>query len=70
MDSRDINNHDMSLGRKENLTCEQFAKILAKGTTQNEPFWFDYSWKGDQACKTGLYSEYKARCGRHLKTLA
>jgi aldehyde:ferredoxin oxidoreductase len=61
MDSRDINNHDMSLGRKENLTCEQFVKILANRTTNNEPLWFDYSWKGDQAYKTGIYSDYKAQ---------
>jgi hypothetical protein len=51
MDSRDINNHDMSLGRKENLTCEQFVKILANRTTHNEPFWFDYSWNGDRRIK-------------------
>jgi aldehyde:ferredoxin oxidoreductase len=61
MDSRDINNHDMSLGRKENLTCEQFVKLLANRTTKNEPLWFDYSWKGEQAYKTGIYSEYKAQ---------
>jgi aldehyde:ferredoxin oxidoreductase len=61
MDSRDINNHDMSLGRKENLTCEQFVKILAAGTNRNEPLWFDYSWKKDQAYKTGIYSDYKAQ---------
>ena len=61
MDSRDINNHDMSLGRKANLTCEQFVKILAAGTTINEPLWFDYSWKGDQAYRTGIYSESKAQ---------
>jgi aldehyde:ferredoxin oxidoreductase len=61
MDSRDINNHDLSLGRKENMTCEQFVKILGAGTNRNEPLWFDYSWNGDQAYKTGIYSDYKAR---------
>ena len=61
MDSRDINNHDMSLGKKENMTCEQFVKILAAGTTKNDPFWFDYSWKGDRAYKTGIYSHQKAQ---------
>jgi aldehyde:ferredoxin oxidoreductase len=61
MDSRDINNHDMFLGKKENMTCEQFVKILAAGTKRNESLWFDYSWKGDQAYKTGIYSDYKAR---------
>src|SRR4030042_1168895 len=61
MDARDINNHDMSLGKKKNVTCEQFVKILADGTNRDEPLWFDYSWKGDQAYKTGIYSDYKAQ---------
>ncbi len=60
MDSRDINNHDMSLGKKQKITCEQFVNILARGTTANEPLWFDYSWKGEQAYKTGIFSKYKA----------
>jgi aldehyde:ferredoxin oxidoreductase len=61
MDSRDINNHDMSLGRKEKLSCEQFVKILANRTTKNEPLWFDYSWQGERAYKTGIYSNLKAQ---------
>jgi aldehyde:ferredoxin oxidoreductase len=61
MDARDINNHDMSLSRKENLTCEQFVKILANRTTVNEPLWFDYTWQGERAYKTGIYSDLKAQ---------
>jgi aldehyde:ferredoxin oxidoreductase len=61
MDSRDINNHDMSLGRKEKFSCEQFVNIVGRGTACNDPFWFDYSWEGDQAYRTGIYSESKAR---------
>jgi len=61
-DSRDINNHDMSLGRKNGITCEQFVNIMAKRTPPTEdPFWFDYSWEGEQAYKTGIYSEHKAQ---------
>jgi len=62
MDSRDINNHDMSLGTKRGYTCEQFVNIISGRTLPtNDPFWFDYSWQGEQAYKTGIYSEHKAR---------
>jgi aldehyde:ferredoxin oxidoreductase len=62
MDSRDINNHDMSLGRKPKITCEQFVNILASRTAPyNDPFWWDYSWQGEQAYKTGIYSGHKAQ---------
>ena len=61
-DSRDINNHDMSLGRKQGITCEEYVKILAKRTgADSDQFWFDHSWQDDQAYKTGIYSESKAR---------
>ncbi len=60
MDSRDINNHDMSLGKKQKFTCEQFVNILAERTLANDPFWFDYSWDNEQAYKTGIYSKHKA----------
>jgi len=60
MDSRDINNHDMSLGTKRGWTCENFVKVLAERTTKNDPFWFDYSWDNEQAYKTGIYSKHKA----------
>ncbi len=60
MDSRDINNHDMSLGSKRNWTCENFVKVLAERTTVNDPFWFDYSWNNERAYKTGIYSKHKA----------
>jgi len=61
LDSRDNNNHDMSVGTKRGYTCEQFVNILASRTLKNEPLWFDYSWNTDQAFKTGIYSEHKAR---------
>ncbi len=61
MDSRDINNHDMSLGTKRGMTCEQFVNLIATRTLPtNDPFWFDYSWDGEQAYKTGIYSKHKA----------
>jgi aldehyde:ferredoxin oxidoreductase len=61
MDSRDINSHDMSMGSKRNWTCEDFVKVIADRTTMNDPFFFDYSWDNDQAYKTGIYSEHKAK---------
>ncbi|MDI9612348.1 MAG: aldehyde ferredoxin oxidoreductase N-terminal domain-containing protein [Acidobacteriota bacterium] len=61
LDSRDINNHDMSVGTKRGITCEQFVNILAERTLANDPYWFDYSWQGEQAYKTGIYSEHTAK---------
>jgi aldehyde:ferredoxin oxidoreductase len=61
MDSRDINSHDMSMGSKRNMTCEDFVKVLAERTEGNDPFWFDYTWEGDRAYKTGIFSEQKAK---------
>ncbi|HSW39801.1 MAG TPA: aldehyde ferredoxin oxidoreductase N-terminal domain-containing protein, partial [Acidobacteriota bacterium] len=46
LDSRDINSHDMSLGRKQGYTCEQFVNIIAERSLRKDPFWFDYSWDG------------------------
>jgi aldehyde:ferredoxin oxidoreductase len=60
MDSRDINNHDMALGKKDGLTCEQFVKIISERTLANNPYWFDYSWDSKQAYETGIYSKHKA----------
>jgi aldehyde:ferredoxin oxidoreductase len=57
LDSRDINSHDISWGRGD---AEQQVKSYAAGTLRNEPLWFDYTWQGDQAFKTGIYSKYKA----------
>ena len=57
LDSRDINSHDISWGRGD---AEQTVKNYAAGTLRNEPLWFDYTWEGDQAYKTGIYSKYKA----------
>jgi hypothetical protein len=53
LDSRDINSHDISWGRGD---AEQQVKAYAAGTLRNEPLWFDYTWQGDQAFKTGIYS--------------
>jgi len=63
MDSRDINNHDMQLGPTRLMSCEQFVQLLASTSPpyQDDLFMFDYSWQGDQAYKTGIYSEHKAK---------
>jgi aldehyde:ferredoxin oxidoreductase len=63
MDSRDQNNHDMQLGPTKLMSCEQFVKLLASAAPphQDDPFMFDYSWQGEQAYKTGIYSEHKAK---------
>jgi aldehyde:ferredoxin oxidoreductase len=63
MDARDINNHDMGRrSRQQKFTCEQYVNILADRTKPvREPLWFDYSWQGERAYKTGIYSDYKAQ---------
>jgi aldehyde:ferredoxin oxidoreductase len=63
MDSRDQNNHDMQLGPTKLMNCGQFVKLLASTSPpyEDDPFMFDYSWQGDQAYKTGIYSEHKAK---------
>jgi aldehyde:ferredoxin oxidoreductase len=58
LDSRDINSHDITWPR--NGDAAQAVKNYAAGTLRNEPLWFDYTWQGDQAFKTGIYSKYKA----------
>ncbi len=71
MDSRDINSHDMSFGNPsggfmgfggggKKWTCEDFVKVQAERTTRDDPFWFDFSWEGKQAYKTGVFSKHKA----------
>jgi aldehyde:ferredoxin oxidoreductase len=63
MDSRDINNHDVSLGPAEGMSCEEYVKLLAAACPpfDDDPFMFDYGWRGEQAYKTGIYSEHKAK---------
>lgn len=63
MDSRDCNNHDLSIGPVKGMTCEEYVKLLASACLPNgnDPFMLDYSWQDDQAYKTGIYSEHKAR---------
>jgi len=70
MDSRDINSHDMGManpsrgfgggGGESKWTCEKFVNVMAERTTGNNPYWFDFSWKGDQAYKTGIFSKHTA----------
>ena len=63
MDSRDINNHDMQLGPSKQISCEDHVKMLALACPpySDDPFMFDYSWQGEQAFKTGIYSDHKAK---------
>ncbi len=63
VDSRDINNHDMQLAPPEGMSCEQYVNLLAAASPpfSGDPFMFDYSWKGEQAYKTGIYSSHKAK---------
>ena len=69
MDSRDINSHDMGMsnpsggfggGGGKKWTCEDYVKVLAERTTGNNHYWFDFSWEGKQAYKTGIFSKHKA----------
>ncbi|NLV32528.1 MAG: hypothetical protein GXY47_15405 [Acidobacteria bacterium] len=63
MDSRDINNHDVPLGPNDRMTCADYVALLASACLPHgdDPFMFDYSWRGEQAYRTGIYSDHKAR---------
>ena len=63
VDSRDINNHDVPLGQNNRMSCAEYVKLLSSACPpyDDDPFMFDYSWQGEQAFKTGIYSEHKAR---------
>ncbi|MBN2242042.1 MAG: hypothetical protein JW793_05075 [Acidobacteria bacterium] len=63
MDSRDINNHDMQLAPNERMSCEEYVRLLAAACPpfDDDPYMFDYSWQGEQAFKTGIYSDHKAK---------
>lgn len=62
VDSRDINNHDMQMRPSMFMSCDDYVKIMAEKTPPyNDPFMFDYSWKDEQAYKTGIYSNHKAK---------
>ena len=65
VDSRDICNHDlqmplMSGGRGD---AEAWVKQVVKAIVpyNDDPFILDSSWKDEQAYKTGIYSEHKAK---------
>ncbi len=72
MDSRDINDHDMRVGKTDKMSCEEYVNLLATETPPYaDPFMFDYGWQGEQAYKTGIYSEHKAKLvawHRHYQT--
>jgi len=73
MDSRDINDHDMRVGTSKTMACEDYVNMLATETPPytGDPFMFDYSWQGEQAYKTGIYSDHKAKLvawHRHYQT--
>jgi len=63
VDSRDINNHDVRLGEVRQMSCEEYVKLLASACLPygDDPYMFDYSWQGDQAYRTGIYSPHKAK---------
>ena len=44
------------------MSCDDYVKIMAEKTPPyNDPFMFDYSWQDEQAYKTGIYSDHKAK---------
>ncbi|MDR0842610.1 MAG: hypothetical protein LBP68_04220 [Acidobacteriota bacterium] len=47
----------------EGMTIEQSLEQLSKRTIPytDDVFMFNYAWKGDEAWKTGIYSEHKAK---------
>jgi aldehyde:ferredoxin oxidoreductase len=70
MGARDTNHHDFNdeLGGGSPWspvpwTTEEVVNIAAEKTIPytGDPFMFDYSWQGDQAYETGIYSPHKAK---------
>jgi aldehyde:ferredoxin oxidoreductase len=63
MDSRDINNHDIQMGPTDKMSCEEYVKRMATQMPPytDDPFMYDYSWQGERAYKTGIYSEHRAK---------
>ena len=63
MDSRDINNHDIQMGPTDKMSCTEYVKMLSTQMPPytDDPFMYDYSWQGDQAYKTGIYSDHRAK---------
>ncbi|NLT68897.1 MAG: hypothetical protein GXX84_20100, partial [Acidobacteria bacterium] len=65
IDSRDVCNHDLQMplmgaGRGDaGAWAQQIVKAMVP--YNDDPFMLDYSWKGEQAYKTGIYSEHKAK---------
>jgi hypothetical protein len=49
--------------KQQNQDPEAFVMNLTKAFVpyDDDPFMFDYSWDNDQAYKTGIYSEHKAK---------
>jgi aldehyde:ferredoxin oxidoreductase len=72
VDSRDINDHDMMIGRSNKMSCDAYVELMSTQTPPfSDPFMFDYGWQGEQAFKTGIYSEHKAKLiawHRHYQT--
>jgi aldehyde:ferredoxin oxidoreductase len=63
MDSRDINSHDIQMGPTDKMTCKEYVERMASQMPPytDDPFMFDYSWQGEQAYETGIYSGHRAR---------
>jgi aldehyde:ferredoxin oxidoreductase len=63
MDSRDINNHDIQMGPTDKMSCEEYVKRMASQMLPyaDDPFMYDYSWKGERAYETGIYSSHRAK---------
>ena len=63
VDSRDINNHNIQLGATNQMSCEEYVKLIASEMLpySDDPFMYDYSWQGEQAYKTGIYSDRRAK---------
>ena len=63
MDSRDINNHDIQMGPTQKMSCEEYVRMMATKMPpySDDPFMYDYSWQGEQAYKTGIYSDHRAK---------
>ena len=51
------------MGPTKKMSCEEYVKMMATEMPpySDDPFMYDYSWQGEQAYKTGIYSDHRAK---------
>ena len=51
------------MGPTQKMSCEEYVKMMATKMPpySDDPFMYDYSWQDEQAYKTGIYSDHRAK---------